>query len=67
MSKPHAQRIAFATGWELADVKALLACESFETTAEAIEAINHQEHLDEAFRFAEANDMSFDAAMGYFL
>ena len=67
MTKPHAQRIAIATGWELDDVRELLACESFETTQEAIAAINHQDHLDQAFKLAEETGMSFDAAMGYYL
>ena len=67
MTKPHAQRIAIATGWELDDVRELLACETFATTEEAIAAIHHDEHLNQAFRLAEETGMSFDAAMGYYL
>lgn len=68
MSKPHAQRIAIATGWDIDDVRSFIDAakdmeEPFETTADVIAAIEWDEQITAALDA----DIPFEHAMGSIL
>ena len=69
MTKPHAQRIAIATGWEIEDVRSFIKAGEgisgtpYESTADVIAAIRWDEHISSSLD----SDLPFDHAMGAFL
>lgn len=68
MTKPHAQRIAIATGLDLAEVHEYLEWDGpFESTQEAISHIEYQETLRSAWDTAESSGIPFDHVMGAIL
>ena len=69
MPKPHAQRIAIATGWSIEDVRSFIEAGEgisgtpYESTADVIAAIRWDEQVSSALD----SDLPFDHAMGALL
>lgn len=69
MSKPHAQRIAIATGLPVEEVRELIQFqieigEPWTSTKEAIADIEWDQTLNAAWEYAEDYGLPFDHVMG---